>query len=83
MTNTNITNFRKNLFEYIEQAIEFNDVININTKHGNAVVMSEQDYRNLMETLYINSVPKLADEIRAAAEQPIEECSVYDENEEW
>lgn len=83
MTNTNITNFRKNLFEYIEQAIEFNDVININTKRGNAVVMSEQDYRNLMETLYINSVPKLAEEIRTAAEQPIDECSVYDETEEW
>lgn len=83
MTNTNITNFRKNIFEYIEQAIECGDVININTKNGNAVVMSEQDYRNLMETLYINSVPKLADEIKAAAEQPLEECSVYDENEEW
>ena len=83
MTNTNITNFRKNLFEYIEQAIEYNDVININTKHGNAVVMSEQDYRNLMETLYINSVPGLAENIRTAAAQPLEECSVYDENEEW
>lgn len=83
MTNINITNFRKNLFEYIEQAIEYNDVININTKHGNAVVMSEQDYRNLMETLYINSVPGLAEDIRNAAAQPLEECSVYDKNEEW
>lgn len=83
MTNTNITNFRKNLFEYIEQAIEFNDVINVSTRHGNAVVMSEQDYRDLMETLYINSVPGLAGEIKAAAEQPIEECSVYNEDEEW
>ena len=83
MTNTNITNFRKNLFEYIEQAIEYNDVININTKHGNAVVMSEQDYRNLMETLYINSGPGLSEEIRTAAAEPLENCSVYDENEEW
>lgn len=83
MTNTNITNFRKNLFEYIEQAIEYNDIININTKNGNAIVMSEQDYRNLMETLYINSVPGLAEEIRTSASQPLEECSVYDENEEW
>ena len=43
MTNTNITNLRKNLFEYIDQAITYNDVINVNTKKGNAVIMSEED----------------------------------------
>lgn len=83
MTNTNITNFRKNIFEYIEQAVEFNEVINVNTKNGNAVVMSEQDYRNLIETLHIASVPGLVEEIKAAAEEPLEDCAVYDENEEW
>ena len=83
MTNTNITNFRKNLFEYIEQAIEYNDVININTKNGNAIVMSEQDYRNLMETLYISSVPGLSEEIKAAMAEPLEDCSIYDPKEEW
>ena len=51
MTNTNITNLRKNLFEYIDQAITYNDVINVNTKKGNAVIMSEEEYNGLMETL--------------------------------
>lgn len=32
MTNTNATNFRKNLFEYLNLAIDFNDIINVNTK---------------------------------------------------
>ena len=47
MTNTNITNLRKNLFEYIDQAITYNDVINVNTKKGNAVIMSEEEYNGL------------------------------------
>ncbi len=53
MTNINITNLRRNLFDYINQAVEFNDVINVNTKAGNAVIISEADYNGLMETLYL------------------------------
>lgn len=45
--------------------------------------MSEQDYRNIMESLYITSVPGLEDEILAASKEPLSECPVYDENEEW
>ena len=57
MTNTNITNFRKNIYEMLENTIKFNEPINISTKKGNAVVISEEDYNNLMEnTIYrINS----------------------------
>ena len=48
MTNTNITNLRKNLFEYIDQAVNYNDVINVNTKNGNAVIISENDYNSYL-----------------------------------
>ena len=83
MTNTNITNFRKNLFEYMDQAILYNDVINVNTKKGNAVIMSEEEYNGLIETLHIASVPGLVEEIKEAAKEPLTECKTYDENEEW
>lgn len=82
MTNTNITNFRKNVFEYINQAIEFNDVVNVNTKKGNAVIISESDYNAIMETLYLTSVSGLADEIKKAGDTPISECVPEDEV-EW
>ena len=39
MTNTNITNFRKNIYEMLETTIEYNEPINISTKKGNAVVL--------------------------------------------
>ena len=52
MTTTNITNFRKNAFDYVEQTIKYNQPINITTKDGNAVLLSEEDYSGIMETLY-------------------------------
>lgn len=79
MTNTNITNFRKNVFEYINQAVEYNDVININTKNGNAVIISEEDYNSLLETLYLSSDSRVRSEITEAAAQPLEECVSEDE----
>ena len=63
MTNTNITNFRKDIYNLLEQTIKYNETINISTKNGNAVVLSEEDYNNIMETLYIMSIPGLKDEI--------------------
>jgi PHD/YefM family antitoxin component YafN of YafNO toxin-antitoxin module len=63
MTNTNATNLRKNLFEYLNSAIEFNDVINVNTKKGNAVILSEQEYNGMMETLYLCSIPGMKERL--------------------
>lgn len=82
MTNTNITNLRKNLFEYIDQAITYNDVININTKKGNAVIMSEEEYNGLMETLHITAVPGLTESILESAKEPLDSMANADEL-EW
>ena len=57
MLNTNITNFRKNIFELLEQTIHYNVPVNISTKAGNAVLISEEDYNSLMETLYLSVFP--------------------------
>lgn len=72
MTNTNATNLRKNLFEYLNLAIDFNDIINVNTKKGNAVIMSEEEYNGLMETLYLFSVPKMKDKLIAGLDEPLD-----------
>ena len=52
MTNVNITYFRKNIYSLVEQTIKYNEPINVSTKDGNAILISEEDYRNIMETLY-------------------------------
>ena len=82
MTNINITNFRKDIYSLLEQTIKFNEPINISTKNGNAVVLSEEDYNSLMETLYIMSVPGLKDELLERANSKEEEF-IDEEEVDW
>lgn len=82
MTNVNITNFRKDIYELLEQTIKYNEPINISTKNGNAVVLSEEDYNNLMETIYIYSNPGLKEDIVKGLKEDIEDC-VDEEKVEW
>lgn len=74
MTNTNATNFRQNAFEYFEKAITLGDMVTVTTKNGNAVVMSEEDYSALMETVYLLSATGTAKEILEGLETPLSEC---------
>ena len=82
MLNTNITNFRKNIFGMLEQTIKFNEPVNISTKDGNAVVISEEDYNGLMETLYLSSMPAVREKIIDGLNTPLEEC-LPEEQVEW
>lgn len=79
MTNVNATNFRKNLFEYLNQAVDYNDVINVSTRNGNAIVMSEEDYNGLMETLYLLGHPGTREEILAGRKTPVKDCVPLEE----
>ena len=83
MTNTNATNFRKNLFEFLNQAVLYNDVINVSTKNGNVIVLSEEDYSSMMETIYLSTNPKTSKEILEALTEPLEEGTRYVPGEEW
>ena len=74
MTNINITNFRKDIYELLEQTIKYNEIINISTKNGNSIVLSEEDYNNIMETLYIYSNPELKKDIIDGLNTDLEDC---------
>lgn len=82
MLNTNITNFRKNIFSILEQTIKYNEPVNIKTKAGNAVIISEEDYNGLIETLYLSSNPKMKEKIISGLRTPIGECLTENEV-EW
>lgn len=79
MLNTSITNFRKNIFSLLEQTIKFNEPVNISTKEGNAVVMSEADYNDVMATFEIYNNPNLHEKILKGMKTSIDECSSEDE----
>ena len=82
MTNINITNFRKDIYKLLDQTIKYNEPIHITTQNGNAVVLSEEDYNNIMETLYISSVPGLKEQIIEGMKEDTKEC-VEEDAVEW
>ncbi|MCF0171630.1 type II toxin-antitoxin system Phd/YefM family antitoxin [Fusobacterium varium] len=77
MTNTNATNLRNNLFSYLDSAIEYNDVINVNTKKGNAIIISEAEYNGLLETLYLCSNPEMKERLETGLKATLEECEEF------
>ena len=79
MFNTNITNFRKNIFGLLEQTIKYNEPVNVSTKDGNAVIISESDYNSLLETLYLSSNPEMKSKIVEGLNTPIDQCIPEDQ----
>lgn len=63
MTTTTITNFRKNVYSMVENTVRFNEPVHITTKDGNAVMISEEEYLGLIETLYLTSVPGMKEKL--------------------
>ena len=82
MLNTNVTSFRKNIYAMLQQTINYNEPINISTKDGNAIIISEDDYNGLVETLHLSSLPGMKEKIIEGMNTPVEEC-VPEEEIEW
>ena len=74
MINTNATNFRRNIYGMLEQTIKYNEPVNVSTKDGNAVVMSEEEYNSIMEMLYLSSMPATRQEIVEGLRTDVEDC---------
>ncbi len=83
MATTNITELRKNLFNAIDSVIKFNEPIQVTTKSGNAVLLSEEDYNALLETVYLMSQPGLVTKIKEGEKEETSEMSKFNPDEEW
>ncbi len=82
MTNITITNFRKNIYKVVENTIRYNDVVNISTKDGNAVMISEEDYNSMIETLRFASIPGMREKLIEGLNTPLKE-TVTEEETGW
>lgn len=82
MYNVNITKARGDLYNLVDMAINYSEPVNIVTKKGNAVLISEDDYNSLMETLYLSSDPEYKQSLIDGMNTPNENC--FDESElDW
>ena len=82
MTTTTITNFRKNVYSMVENTIRFNEPVNITTKDGNAVMISEEEYLGLIETLHLTSIPGMKEKLIEGLNTPLSE-TVSEEEVVW
>ena len=73
MTTTTVTNFRKNMYSMVENTVRFNEPVNITTKDGNAVMISEEEYLGMIETLYLTSVPGMKEKLIHGLHTPLKD----------
>lgn len=66
------TSARANLYRLIDQVNEESEPLTITGQRGNAVLIGEDDWRAIQETLFLASVPGLTESIRAARSEGIE-----------
>lgn len=64
-----ITNLRKKLYEALQEVIGYNQPLLVTTKKGNAVILSEEDYNGLQETLTLLGQPGFLEQIKTAQSQ--------------
>lgn len=83
MTAISATKARENIYQIISDVNANCEPITItNNKGKNAVLVGEADWRAIEETLYLMSVPGMAESIVAGGRTPVEEC-ISEEEVEW
>ncbi|MBM3710138.1 MAG: type II toxin-antitoxin system Phd/YefM family antitoxin [Actinobacteria bacterium] len=73
MTIINATSARKNFFKLIEDTVTTHEPVYITGKKGNVVVLSEEDFRSIQETLYLSSIPGMREKIMKGLKVPLDE----------
>ena len=75
MSSINITNARKDLYRIVSSVNETHEPIEITGKDGNAVLIGEEDWRSIQETLYLTSIPGMRESIVEGMKQPVSELA--------
>jgi PHD/YefM family antitoxin component YafN of YafNO toxin-antitoxin module len=68
-----VTKVRMNIYKIIEQTRKNSEPIQITSRKGNAILISEEDWNAIQETLYLLSIPNLKESIMNADKTPLDE----------
>ena len=80
MTGITATEARSNLYRLIDEAAESHQPIVITGKRNSAVLISEEDWSAIQDTLYLLSIPGMRESVREGMDTPTDEC---DEGLDW
>lgn len=85
MSTINITKARQNLFQLVTDVnIGFNPITIVNNKGKNAVLISEDEWKNIEETLNLSSIPGFIDDIKDIKNnEDLTKAKEYKKDEKW
>ena len=85
MTSISIAKARANLYKIVSDVNEYSEPITITNNRGgkNAVLVSEDDWLAIQETLYLNSIPGMTQSNLDSRAEEVSECTSYNPEEEW
>lgn len=66
---------RNNLQQLIDEVAESHQPVTITSKGSNAILLNEEDWSSIQETLYLLSIPGMGESIKEGLATPIDECS--------
>jgi len=66
---------RTQLYRLIDEAAQSHEPITITGKRANAVLLAEEDWKAIEETLYLLSIPGMRASIQKGLNTPIQECA--------
>ncbi|MCP3951436.1 MAG: type II toxin-antitoxin system Phd/YefM family antitoxin [Desulfobacterales bacterium] len=74
MPTLSATEARTKLYRLIDQTTLSHEPVIITGKRGNAVLISEEDWKSVQETLYLLNIPGMRESIRDGLATPVEDC---------
>ena len=74
MSILNASNARNNFFKIMDEAIQPHEPVYVTGKNGNVVMLSEEDYKSMLETMYLCSVPGMRERIMKGLKTPLSDC---------
>ncbi len=74
MTTLSTTDAASRLDEVLDNLAESHEIVQIAGRRHSAVLVSEDDWRAIQETLYLTSIPGMRESIVEGLQTPIEQC---------
>ena len=75
MPTINVTEARAKLYALVQQTRREHEPVLITGKNGNAVLVGEDDWNSIQETLHLLSIPGMRESIREGLAEEINHCS--------
>ncbi len=75
MQTVTATKARSMIYKLVDDASDSHEPIQITGKRSNAVLVSEDDWRAIQESLYLVSMPGMRESIRSGLTTPVSKCA--------